>query len=116
MQKALKDRIVSTSQGTKTGAIVACALGVSTPSPYFSGKASVTSDGFVMCNFVDSDDHMHWGAFVGSVDELDGNIAGLARHMCLTANEREQLLQAVTAWIGQDYRSSVRACVEQQGA
>jgi hypothetical protein len=71
----------------------------------FVGQASVTSDGFVTCSFIDARGNSHLGAFVGSISDLDENIARLEKHLKLTAGEIEELNAAVAGWIAVDYRS-----------
>jgi hypothetical protein len=92
-----------------TGAIVACALNRERLAvPRYVGKATITSDGWVMCDFVDSDHRKHLGAFVGGVSDLEANVRGLARHCRLNSDEQENLFQAVRNWIAQDARSGAR--------
>lgn len=100
-----KDKALAATKGSKFGAILACAAGVEQPAPYFSGKASVTSDGFVMCNFTDHRGYGYMGAFVGSISDLDRNVEGLARHLKLSAEDHDALKALVENWFGQDYRS-----------
>jgi hypothetical protein len=106
MNNTLKHRILGSTVGTKLGAILRCALGANREhdAPRFVGKASVTSDGFIMCSFVGGDNSFHPGAFVGSLADLDDNLEGLSRHLQLPADDKETLLAAVTNWIGEDYR------------
>jgi hypothetical protein len=65
-----------------------CALGRKIEGPSFDGKALVTSDGFVMCNFTDSYGQYHMGAFVGDISDLDRNVAGLSAHVKLNETDR----------------------------
>lgn len=87
------------------GAILACALDRNSenPSPFprFEGKASVTSDGFAMCNFIDRNGQGHMGAFVGSVSDVKENARRLARHLQLGPRETLELIGAVNAWLGE---------------
>ena len=97
MDKALQDLILSTTRGTKTGAILRCAIGnggMADGQPYFTGKASVTSDGYILCDYVDIYGEGHHGAFVGSLEELDANLLRLCEHMDLSRPDREQLPEA----------------------
>lgn len=116
MEQALKEKIVATTSGTKTGAILRCALGLNRTTgdskgpqtevigPAFIGKASVTSDGYVMCNYIDRDGTPHMGAFVGSVSDLDDNLKHVRNFMGLTAEQYNALTAAVADWIATDYR------------
>lgn len=98
-------RALVASRGTRTGAILACAAGVEHPAPHFVGKASVTSDGFLMCDFVDREDGYHHGAFVGSASDLDSNIDGLARFLRFSREDSVALRALIARWTATDYRS-----------
>ena len=100
-------RALAAAEGAKFGAILRCAINRNIPEafPQFSGKATVTSDGFVMCNFTDADGRFHMGAFVGSASDLSINTAGLADHLDLSREDHLALCAAITNWIGKDYRS-----------
>lgn len=91
--------------GTQFGAIIRCALGIERDAtPRFVGKASVTSDGFVMCDFVDWRGDGHMSAFVGSFGDLTGNVSGLSDHLNMTAEERQAFRDLIKAWVGTDWR------------
>jgi len=83
-----KEKSLLATRGTKFGAVIACALNHETPAPYFSGKASVTSDGFVMCSYTHNNGEHRMSAFVGSFDDIQRNAIGLADHLKLTDEER----------------------------
>lgn len=101
MNKDLQAKILAATVGTKFGAILRCALNVERDAvPRFVGKATATSDGFVMCDFVDADGEGHWGAFVGSRSDLVRNMKGLAGHLQLTIDEEIELQHIVAAWLG----------------
>jgi hypothetical protein len=104
-QVTWQDRLLSATKGTQTGAIAKCVLGrnVAQGLRQYLGKASITSDGFVMCSFVDSAGQEHMGAFVGSVDDLRRNVIGVADHLKLSDEEREAWYRACRAWIASDY-------------
>jgi hypothetical protein len=99
------DRLLAATKGTQTGAIAKCVLNrnVAQGLRQYYGQASITSDGFVMCNFMDAQGQEHMGAFVGSVDDLKRNVVGVAKHLGLTDDEREAWYRACRAWIGLDY-------------
>jgi hypothetical protein len=100
-----KQLALQATNGTQFGAIVAAALGEEIPPPRFGRRASVTSDGFVMCNFVDREGQGHPGAFVGSVADLERNIVGFPAHIKMTPAERKAFYAIMRAWIAIDYRS-----------
>jgi hypothetical protein len=113
--KAEKDRAswqyraVEATRGpeTKLGAILLAVLDKQRRTiPQFRGKATITSDGFVMCNFLAKDGGLRLGAFVCDVDDLVRNFRGLADHLKLSDAERKEMFQAVRNWIGTDYRSN----------
>ena len=99
-----KTRALAATQGTQTGAILHCALGIPKDPPSFHGKASITSDGFVMCDFTDAGGSEHIGAFVGSASDLGDNVTELARYLTLSPADTAALQAAVKAWIGTDWR------------
>jgi hypothetical protein len=101
-----KDKAVLATRGSKFGAIIKSALGLGEGEngPRFSGKASITSDGFVMCNFIDAHGELHFGAFVGDVSDLTNNFEGLSKHLGLTPRDKTELKAALDGWIGTDYR------------
>ena len=75
------------------------------PSPRFSGKASVTSDGYVMCDFTDNRGEFHPGAFVGSMTDLTDNVNRLKTHLHLGNTDQQKLDALVASWIGSDWRA-----------
>ena len=104
--KGWKTRAIEATRGTQLGAIINCTLDRGKRDyPRFVGKAVVTSDGFLQCNFVGVDGDQHLGAFIGRVSDLSKNIEGLAEHLKLNAKDHEALTAAVTGWIRSDYRS-----------
>lgn len=100
-----QDRLLAATQGTQTGAIVKCVLGRNLPNGrrQYQGSAIITSDGFLMCNFVDAEGEGHGGAFVGSVEDLKRNIVKVADHLELSDADREAWYRACRAWISTDY-------------
>ena len=102
-----QDKALAATNGSQFGAILRCALDRNEPDdvPCFNGKASVTSDGFVMCNFIDRDGRCHLGAFVGSATDLHRNVAGLANHLKLNVADHNAMRAAIANWIGRDWRS-----------
>ena len=101
-----KQAAVTAAHGTQTGAIVAAALDVRIPAPHFGRNACVTSDGFVMADFVDARGNMRHGAFVGPVSDLIANVRRLADFMELEPEQRSELFKAIRGWVSQDYSSA----------
>ena len=102
-----KNKALAATEGSQFGAILRCALHENIPgrNPHFTGKAMVTSDGFVMCDFVDKNGDLHIGAFVGAKTDLDRNVVGLSKHLKLNATEAGELSAVVAKWIGKYWRS-----------
>ena len=91
---------------SKLGAILCSALGKNRGHlPQFQGFATITSDGSVMCNFVDRHGVMHLGALVCDVQDLVRNFRGLADHCKLPDADRIELFKTVRQWITKDYRA-----------
>lgn len=111
MTNTWKDRVVSATRGNQTqlGTILLAALdrNVEGDFPQFGEHATVTSDGFITCNFIARDGRSHFGAFVGSVSDFTANLRALSKHLGLTKEEREELLDVALSWIKADYRSNV---------
>lgn len=99
-----QDKAVAATRGSQFGAIVNRALGKDTPAPCFMGKASVTSDGYVMCSFIDRHETYYSGAFVGAVSDLDRNVEGLTKHLKLNAKDSAEFKAVIKSWIAVDYR------------
>jgi hypothetical protein len=93
------------SHGSKFGAIIKCALGDEDGSnPEFIGRAVISKEGFVYCDFIDADGRAHPDAFVGAVSDPDGNVAGLSTHLQLNERERGKFEVTIRDWINTDYR------------
>ena len=105
--RALENKILKAcASGGKLRAILANVFGHGNKeAPRYNGRATVTSDGFIMCGFTDSNGSRHMGAFVGSYSDLENNLEGLSRFMKLTPAEKDYLLARVAGWIATDYRS-----------
>lgn len=99
-----KERALAATRGSRFGAILSAATGTEIEAPCFHGKASVTSDGFVMADFAGADGRYHMGAFVGAMSDLENNVRGLAKHLGLNDEERAELSDTVRGWVGRDYR------------
>jgi len=100
-----QDKAIAATRGTQLGAVIECALDRGRAKlPRFEGKAIVTSDGYLQCDFVDKTGEGYNSAFIGHVSELSNNVEGLAKHLELYPFEHSELTAAVAAWIGTDYR------------
>lgn len=95
---------IAATRNTQLGSILACAMGREIPPPCFVGKATITSDGYIMCNFIGADGRSHMGAFVGSAADLARNARGLADHLKLEDTQRKELYDTVVSWIGGSYK------------
>lgn len=97
--------IAATHNGqSQLGAILLCAMDRNRgQTPCFVGKAQITSDGCVMCDFVGTNGGLHMGAFVGSAADLRANIIGLAKHLRLSAPARKAFYSVMADWIATDY-------------
>jgi hypothetical protein len=100
-----QDRLLAATDGSQLGAIARCALGRNEDESYsaFTSRATVTSDGFIMCDFVDREGTPHMGAFVGAIDDLRRNVLGVAAHLKLTEAERTAWFKVIQEWIAIDY-------------
>jgi hypothetical protein len=108
MEKPMTDwktKAMKATAGSRFGAVLAAALGAKITAPCFCGKASVTSDGYVMASFTSADGSYHMGAFVGSAADLVRNTLGLAKHLQLNAADRDELYATVRSWVAADYSS-----------
>lgn len=98
-------RAIEATQGTKLGAIFLAMIEKQRRTrPQFRGKATITSDGFVMCDFIDRHNVLHLGALVCTVEELVANLRGLAEHLRLNDDEAQAMFQKAREWIAVDYR------------
>lgn len=75
--------------------------------PYFTGKANITSDGFVMCDFTD-DRGFHAQALVCRDEDMVRNLLGLVDHCQLSNEEKIDFLARVNHWIDNDARPASR--------
>lgn len=102
--KNWKDKAVAATEGSRFGAIIACLMEKPIPPPSFIGKATITSDGFVLCSFIDSRGHFHHGAFVGEAADYHRNVEGLANHLGLKGEELAEYKAFMASWIEKDWR------------
>ena len=99
------DKALAATYGSQFGAIIACALGrpVTAPTGRFYGHATVTSDGYIMCGFIDRNGENRGNAFVGSKDDLTRNFRGLSDHLKLNDRDRANFRNALARWIRTDW-------------
>lgn len=95
-----KSRALAATRESQFGAIVAAALGEKIAAPCFIGRPSITSDNYVMCNFLDRDGNGRMGAFVGSFSDVQRNTRGLADHLKLSTEDRAEYAATLTKWLG----------------
>lgn len=99
-----KKRALAATANSRMGAILRCALDTDIYAlPRFTGKAIITSDGFVMADFVDREGDYHMGAFVGGVDTVADNARKLTAYLGLGGDDIAALYAALNGWIGLDY-------------
>jgi len=75
---------LDTTKGSRLGAMLACAfMGDDQPTdgPHFSGKANVTSDGYLMWDFTNKAREFHRGALAGDWQSFMDNIRQLVVHL-----------------------------------
>lgn len=100
----LNERIYTQRVSPHFHAMLAAMLGREPlTSAKYVGKATVTSDGFIMCGFEDADGDYHHGAFVAGYSEVERNMVGLAKHLKV---KEDKLLALLRSWIATDYRSA----------
>lgn len=101
-------KVIAATHGNQSrlGCIMLAVMGRNAKHPpQFGANANITSDGFVMADFVGKDGRYHHGALVGDVRDLIGNMRGLADHLKLDDKDREAMFKAVRGWIARDYRT-----------
>lgn len=99
------DRVHAVTQGTKFGAILASMFDKGRDAtPRFLRPGTITSDGYLLCDFVTQHGEHKMGAFVGSASDLDRNIEGVIAHLNLTQPYAGILRAKAKAWIGRDWR------------
>lgn len=72
--------------------------------PRFVGRANVTSDGYLMCDFVTRDGGHKHGAFFGAVSDLWENERRFVEHFKLAPAVAKELHAKLQAWIATDWR------------
>jgi hypothetical protein len=109
-------RAVVATAGTKFGAIFLATLDQKTCDdiraafkladyPAFASSASVTSDGYIIADFVDQHGRGHSGAFAGLYDDFQSNVDGLAKHLRLAGEELKAYRNQMNAWVKEDWRN-----------
>lgn len=102
MDAKIIEKLDTAARGTQTGAIVRRVFDLTRDdeTPRYVGNGTVTSDGFVMCAFIDSDGNYHMGAFVGALVDVEANATQLANYCNLNAGERADFYAHVMEWAG----------------
>ena len=101
MNKITQQKLLAATRGSRIGAMLRAALGVERNAiPRFVGKASLTSDDYIICHFVDTHGDNHMGAFAGGYDDFQRNVRGLMDHCSLNKVEREQFAALMNDWVG----------------
>lgn len=101
-------RAIEATKGNQSqlGAILLAVLGRAPKHPpRFHGLASITSDGFVMCDFTGRDGNYRYSALVCDTSDLVRNFRGLADHLKFSDAERTAMFDEVRKWISLDYRA-----------
>ena len=93
---------LTATNGMRLGAILQAAYNVPRADirPRYGSRATVTSDGFLIADFIARDGGHHMGAFVGSVEDTQRNCGRLAAHCELTDVDAVKLINTVAAWYG----------------
>lgn len=105
MQDQLKARLLELPVHPRTHALLRVMMGEEpATTPYFTGRAVVTSDGFIMGGFVDGQGRHHLSAFIGSWDELMEDLKGLSYALELDEAGRQEVIDLAKGWIATDYR------------
>lgn len=103
-------KVLAATAGTRFGAMIRCAYGVERDAqPRFIGRASITSDGFLMWSFVTASGEHKSGAFAGDAESYFANVVGLIRHLNLTADDRAEFSCKMQEAIGADWRPKASA-------
>ncbi len=103
-----KLRAIRATKGNQSqlGAILIAVLGrLPKHPPRFGLRAVITSDGFVLADFQGKDYVKHSAAFVCDVSDLTKNFRGLADHLKLNKEDREEMFAELRKWIARDYRA-----------
>ena len=99
-----RDRAIAATRGNQTqfGTILLNALNRNQEGsfPQFHGRASLTVDGYVMCDFTDREGCHHYGAFVGGLEDVVNNTDRLAAFLRLSDEDRANLRDAIEKWLG----------------
>ncbi len=99
--------------GSLLGSIVRCLIKKEALlGPKFTGNATITENGFVICDFIDRNQVLRRDATVGHVSDLGNNIAGLADHCKLSDVQRHELATALQSWIAHDHRPNREKLLE----
>ena len=92
---------------SQTHALVLAALDLPPRRPPvgFSGRATVTSDGHIMCNFTTAEDEHHHGAYAGHIDQLAVYLDYLTTELQLDPVQTLELQRSLDAFIATSYEA-----------
>lgn len=97
--KKWQTKALQATLNTRFGCIIRCAFDVDlTTIPRFVGKPSITSDGFVMCDFISRDGIYRHGAFVGDVEDVRMNVRGLTNYLKLNPKDALEFKRLLSDW------------------
>jgi hypothetical protein len=75
------------------------------PPAGFTGRATVTSDGHIMCNFTTAGDEHHHGAYAGHIDQLAAYLDYLITELQLDPVQTLELQRSLDAFIATSYEA-----------
>lgn len=98
---SVADRLHAARPHPMTHAILSAMIGRDpVTTARYVGRATTTSDGFVMCNFVGANGDCHMGAFVSSYDEIERNVLSVADTLGFDDDERDEVQGLLDRWVG----------------
>lgn len=104
-------KLIEATRGNQSlmGCLVLAAIGKEPSNPpFFRGKARITNQNEVLCDFVGKDRIYHSMARISDDEDLVQNLVRLTVHCDLTDDERVEFLARVNAWIEHDDREMGR--------
>lgn len=90
-------------------AVVAVVLGEMPMTPmYYTGKATITREGHLVCDFMDGDGLMKAATYVGPADGVQQDVVNLIKALqkdnLLSKEEGLEFISAYAGWIAKDER------------
>lgn len=87
------------------GLILRAAMAKPTNSPAWLGPSAIIDDkGYVLSNYVDAENHMHFASVICHVDDMVANLRRLVDSLQLSDIHAHALFAQVKAWIKTDAR------------